>query len=80
MEGPLALLPCVSQTQYRRCPDCTDDRNCELRIVFREVRDSSAEILDGRTLADARRSAGSPEGRPKSPNSKKAARRPAAKA
>jgi len=22
MEGPLALLPCVSQTQYRRCADC----------------------------------------------------------
>lgn len=55
MEGPLALLPCVSKTQYRRCEDCTDDRTCELRLVFREVRESSAKILDGRTLADARR-------------------------
>jgi Rrf2 family protein len=56
MEGPLALLPCVSQTQYRRCADCIDERNCELRILFREVRDSTAAILDERTLADARRS------------------------
>lgn len=60
MEGPLALLPCVSQTQYRRCEDCADDRTCELRRAFREVRDSSAQILDGRTLADARRDARKP--------------------
>jgi Rrf2 family protein len=53
MEGPLALLPCVSVTQYRRCPDCADDRTCELRRIFREVRNSSAAILDGWTLADA---------------------------
>jgi Rrf2 family protein len=77
MEGPLALLPCVSQTQYRRCEDCPDDRNCELRILFREVRDSTATILDGRTLSDARRSVKSPEGRAKPATAKKAARRAA---
>jgi DNA-binding IscR family transcriptional regulator len=60
MEGPLALLPCVSQTQYRRCADCPDEKSCELRILFREVRDSTAAILDGRTLADARRTPGPP--------------------
>lgn len=60
MEGPLALLPCVSQTQYRRCADCPDEKSCELRILFREVRDSTAAILDGRTLADARRAPGPP--------------------
>ena len=54
MEGPLALLPCVSETQYRRCTDCADDRACELKEVFRSVRDSTATILDGWTLADAR--------------------------
>ena len=58
MEGPLALLPCVSQTQYRRCVDCADERACELRILFREVRDSTAAILDARTLADALRNLG----------------------
>lgn len=58
MEGPLALLPCVSQTQYRRCADCTDERTCELRKAFHEVRDSTAAILDECTLADARRDSG----------------------
>src|SRR5260370_33740075 len=54
MEGPLALLPCVSETQYLRCADCADFRACELKKVFRSVRDSTAAILDGWTLADAR--------------------------
>ena len=53
MEGPLALLPCVSVTQYRRCADCADPRTCELRKLFRVLRDSTATILDGWTLADA---------------------------
>src|SRR5438045_8120958 len=26
IEGPLALLPCVSQTQYERCEDCPDEK------------------------------------------------------
>jgi Rrf2 family protein len=53
MEGPLALLPCVSVTQYRRCEDCIDDGVCELKRLFQEVRDSMASILDGWTLAHA---------------------------
>ena len=53
MEGPLALLPCVSVSQYHRCADCEDYATCELQRVFREVRDSTAAILDGWTLADA---------------------------
>lgn len=58
-EGPLALLPCVSLTQYRHCADCAGFRACELKKVFRSVRDSAASILDGWTLADARRANGS---------------------
>src|ERR1700684_3187238 len=58
MEGPLASLPCVSVTQYRRCADCADARTCELRKIFRVLRDSTATILDGWTLADARGSTG----------------------
>src|ERR1700754_3857700 len=30
IEGPLALLPCVSQTQYERCDDCPDEKICGL--------------------------------------------------
>jgi Rrf2 family protein len=53
MQGPLGLLPCVSVTQYRRCADCDDAETCELKKLFREVRDSTAAILDGWTLAHA---------------------------
>ena len=80
MEGPLALLPCVSVTQYRRCTDCTDDRACELKRIFREVRNSSAAILDGWTLADAQGKASLPEFRAVAPPSKKGRRRVPAKA
>jgi Rrf2 family protein len=54
MEGPLALLPCVSATQYRRCVDCPDAQTCELQKPFRVLHDSTVTILDGWTLADAR--------------------------
>jgi Rrf2 family protein len=53
MQGPLGLLPCVSVTQYRRCADCADNDACELKKLFRAVRDSTSAILDGWTLADA---------------------------
>ena len=51
IEGPLAPLPCASETAYRKCDECTDDRFCETRIVMREVRDGIARVLDATTLA-----------------------------
>jgi len=53
MEGPLGLLPCVSVTQYRHCSDCVNNDSCELKKLFRAVRDSTSAILDGWTLANA---------------------------
>lgn len=79
MEGPLALLPCVSATQYRPCADCADYRDCELKKVFRSVRDSTASILDGWTLADARGNGSPPEAHPGAPPGKKANRRSSVK-
>lgn len=52
LEGPLALVPCVSQTAYQRCADCLDEETCGVRLAMREVRDATARILDGMTLAD----------------------------
>jgi Rrf2 family protein len=52
MEGPLALLPCVSRTSYMRCVECRDERSCGIRIVMKQVRDATAAILDSTTLAD----------------------------
>jgi Rrf2 family protein len=79
MEGPLALLPCVSETQYRRCADCADYRTCELKKVFRSVRDSTVAILDGWTLAGARGNGSLPASHLGAPPGKKANRRPSVK-
>ncbi len=34
VDGPIAPLPCLSRTAYRRCADCRDEETCELRIAF----------------------------------------------
>ncbi len=54
MEGPLALLPCVSQTAYRKCGECEDEETCGIRILFKEVRDATSAILDGTSVAKVR--------------------------
>jgi Rrf2 family protein len=53
IEGPLALVPCVSRTAYRRCPDCKSEADCAIRHAMLRVRDETARILDGTSLADA---------------------------
>jgi Rrf2 family protein len=53
IEGPLALVPCVSRTAYRRCADCKDEGSCAIRHAMMRVRDETARILDGTSLADA---------------------------
>jgi Rrf2 family protein len=52
LDGPIALVPCVSQTAYMKCDDCEDETTCGIRIVMKEVRDAMGLILDGTTLAD----------------------------
>ena len=52
IDGPLALSPCASITAYRRCDDCNDEATCVLRKVLLAVRDSTAHILETRTLAE----------------------------
>jgi len=52
LDGPLALLPCVSQSAYKRCDECIDELTCGIRHVMKEVRDSTSSILDGTTLDD----------------------------
>ena len=52
LEGPLAPLPCVSRTAYRKCDECEDENTCAIRMVMKEVREATAKILDGTTLQD----------------------------
>lgn len=52
IEGPLAPLPCASETAFRPCLECGDVSTCGTRMVMKQVRDATAEILDRTTLAD----------------------------
>jgi Rrf2 family protein len=52
IDGPIALVPCVSQFAYMKCDDCQDEETCGIRIVMKEVRDVMGKILDGTNLAD----------------------------
>lgn len=58
LEGPLALLPCASQTAYRRCEECRDEESCGIRQLFKEVRDTTSDILDNTSLAEVLRKEG----------------------
>lgn len=51
VDGPIALLPCVSLNFYKKCENC-DEGNCKLRDVLIEVRDATLAILENKTVAD----------------------------
>lgn len=53
VDGPLAPLPCLSRTAYRRCPDCKDEGACTVRAIFSEMYEATVAILDRTTLKDA---------------------------
>ncbi len=52
LEGPLAPVPCVSETAYAPCEECNDEETCGIKMVMKDVRDSMSEILDNTSLAD----------------------------
>jgi Rrf2 family protein len=51
VDGPIALLPCVSLNFYQRCKNC-DERNCGLHDIMENVRDATLAVLERRTLLD----------------------------
>lgn len=51
IDGPIALLPCVSLHFYEKCRNC-NEKNCGLNKVMIEVRDANLAILEKRTVAD----------------------------
>jgi len=52
LEGPIAMLPCVSLNYYEKCDDCFNEELCSLNILMAEVRDSTLKILENKTLAN----------------------------
>jgi Rrf2 family protein len=51
IDGPIAMLPCVSLYFYERCKNC-DERHCGLHDTMILVRDSTLKILEKKTVAD----------------------------
>jgi DNA-binding IscR family transcriptional regulator len=52
VDGPIAPLPCLSRTAYRRCADCRNEQSCELRIAFAKAYDDYLTQLESTSLAE----------------------------
>lgn len=52
LDGPIALVPCVSYKYYAPCEECPDEATCGWRDVFGDVREATNQILDTMSLAD----------------------------
>ena len=53
IDGPLAMAPCVSRLQFRKCDDCPDLATCSIREALLRARDATADVLEGYSLAEA---------------------------
>ena len=51
VNGPIAMLPCVSLYFYERCRNC-NEKHCGLHDMMLEVRDATLNIVENRTLKD----------------------------
>lgn len=51
IEGPIALMPCVSLNFYKKCETC-NEKKCGINKVMLEVRDNTLAILDKKTVQD----------------------------
>ncbi|MDF2156762.1 Rrf2 family transcriptional regulator [Algoriphagus sp. CAU 1675] len=52
LDGPIALLPCVSLNYYEPCSECKDEFKCGINKVMVQVRDETLKILENKSLAD----------------------------
>ena len=52
LEGPIAMVPCVSLNYYEKCDDCPDERTCSVHKLKIQVRDASLKVLGENTLED----------------------------
>lgn len=52
LDGPIAPLPCLSQTRYQKCDECQDERTCGLRLALKDAHEATLNALEATTLAD----------------------------
>jgi Rrf2 family protein len=46
VDGPIALIPCISERFYESCAECVDEETCRIRKLFAEVRAEMVPILE----------------------------------
>jgi len=52
LEGPIAMVPCVSLNYYEKCDDCPDEDTCAVHKLMIQIRDNSLKVFRNTTLAD----------------------------
>jgi len=52
LEGPIAMVPCVSLNFYEKCDDCPDEATCNVHRLMVQVRDNTLSILENTSLHD----------------------------
>ncbi len=45
IDGPIALIPCVSENYYEKCAECVDESTCQIRKLFAAVRTEMLAVL-----------------------------------
>lgn len=51
LEGPIAMVPCVSLNFYEKCDDCRTEEECSVHRLMLEVRDNTLKVLKNKSLA-----------------------------
>lgn len=51
VDGPIAMIPCVSLNFYEKCKDC-NEATCGLNKAMAFTRDATLKILEKKTLHD----------------------------
>jgi Rrf2 family protein len=52
IDGPIALLGCVSKNFYEPCADCPDEAGCKIRLALYQVREQTLTVMENITIAD----------------------------
>lgn len=50
-DGPIAVVPCVSENYYEPCAECMDEATCSIREVFLNIRKYSVATLKENSFA-----------------------------
>ena len=52
LEGPIAMVPCVSLNFYEKCDDCPDEDACSVHNLMIQVRDNMLQVFENTSLQD----------------------------